>query len=474
MQRETRPGLSSAEFLGRRRELAVLDKAWKAEGGAFVPVYGRRRIGKSELILHFLAGTGGPAIYHVGKVAPAELQVRELLAEAAIALEQPLLAQLAASDWKTALEAIDQAWRGPGKLVLALDEFQWSAGAAPELPSLLQELWDRRWKRGRVMLILCGSLIGFMEREVLGAKSPLFGRRTAQIHLQPFGFREAAAFHPRWSVSERAKVRFVVGGVASYLKSFAPGHSFEQNLAANLLDEFAPLFREPEFLLREELREVASYHAVLSAIATGETTIRGIARAAGLPERGLTYYLDQLQALGYVSRRYPLVGVEKPNPRQLRFVLDDPLLRFWFRFVFPHRSAVQRLGPERALAELIKPELPTYFGTCFERLCREALAEIYAAEGVPGFTIGEYWDPTTQIDVVGLRDDGWTDLGECKWGPVGSVPGLLAELERKARAYPNPRAATIGRRLFVQKLPAASARAKADGVTWHGLDELYG
>lgn len=471
MKAERPYGAGSDEFLGRRAELAILEASWRAPGGAFVPIYGRRRVGKSELILHFLRDR--PAIYHIGKVAPAELQLRELLDEAARALGEPLLAQVAATTWRAALEAIDQAWKGPGKLIIALDEFQWTAGASPELPSILQELWDRRWKRGRVMLILCGSMIGFMEREVLGAKSPLFGRRTAQIRLAPFGLREAAAFHPRWSRTDQARLRFVVGGVASYLRAFEPDRSFEQNLADNLLSEFAPLFREPEFLLREELREVGSYQAVLSAIAAGETTIRGIAQAAGLPERGLTYYLDQLQALGYVARRYPLTG-KRANPRQIRFVLEDPLLRFWFRFVFPHRSAVQRLGPSRALGELIKPELDAYFGTCFEKMCREALAERYGVEGVAEFEIGEYWDRGVQIDVVGVRGDGWTDLGECKWGAIGSVPGVVAELERKVSAYPNARGATIGRRIFVHRLPAASARAKLSGITWHSLDDLYG
>lgn len=457
-------------FLGRRAELQVLEAAYKSEGGAFVPVYGRRRIGKSELILHFLGSR--PAVYHVGKVATPELQIREFLDEAARSLGEPLLAQIAPTDWRGALEAVERAWKQPKKLVLAFDEFQWTAAASPELPSLLQELWDRRWKRGRVMLILCGSMIGFMEREVLGAKSPLFGRRTAQIHLQPFGFREAAAFHPRWSRTDQAKVRFVVGGVASYLHAFEPARSFEQNLIANLFSEFAPLFQEPEFLLREELREVASYHAVLSAIAAGETSIRGIANASGLAERGLTYYLDQLQALGYVARHYPLT-TRKPNARQLRFVLEDPLLRFWFRFVFPHRSAVQRLGPARAFAELVKPQLDSYFGGCFERLCREALAAEYARDGIAGFSVGEYWDPTTQIDIVGVRGDGWIDLGECKWGPVGSVPAVVDELARKAAAYPNPSAATIGRRVFVRRPPPQAARAREGDVTWHSLDELY-
>lgn len=457
-------------FLGRQRELAVLDQAWKAQGGAFVPVYGRRRIGKSELILQFLGAR--PAIYHVGKVATAELQIREFLDEAARAFGEPLLAQIAPTGWRAAIEAVEQAWKRPGKLVLAFDEFQWTVAASPELPSLLQELWDRRWRRGRVMLILCGSMIGFMEREILGAKSPLFGRRTAQIHLQPFGMQEAAAFHPRWSRTDQAKVRFVVGGVASYLRAFDPARSFEHNLRANLLSEFAPLFQEPEFLLREELRDVASYQAVLSAIASGETSIRGIAAAAGLPERGLTYYLDQLQALGYVARRYPLTA-KKPHARQLRFVLEDPLLRFWYRFVFPHRSAVQRLGPATAFSELVTPQLESYFGSCFERLCRESLANEYEREGVASFTVGEYWDAAAQIDIVGVRGDGWIDLGECKWGPIGSMESVVAELNRKASIYPNTRGATIGRRVFAHRLPKQSALGRHSDVIWRSLDDLY-
>lgn len=456
-------------FLGRTRELALLSQAWSSNEGAFVPIYGRRRIGKSELILRFVEAR--PAIYHVGKVATAELQIREFLDEAARSLGEPLLAQIEPTGWRKALEAVEQAWKTPGKLILAFDEFQWTVAASPELPSLLQELWDRRWKRGRIMLILCGSMIGFMEREVLGSKSPLFGRRTAQIRLQPFGMHEAAAFHPRWSRTDQAKVRFVVGGVASYLRAFEPSRSFEQNLMATLLSEFAPLFQEPEFLLREELRDVSSYQAVLSAIAAGETSIRGIATSAGLPERGLTYYLDQLQALGYVTRRYPLAA-KKPHARQLRFVLDDPLLRFWFRFVFPHKSAVQRLGSARAFAELVKPQLDSYFGSCFERLCREALAAEYSRDGIAEYVIGEYWDPNTQIDVVGLRSDSWIDLGECKWGTISSTTAIITELGKKTSAYPNTAGATIGRRIFAHRLPRDAAKRHPD-IVWRSLEDLY-
>ena len=461
---------SETEFVGRAPELRVLEDAWRRREAAFIPIYGRRRIGKSELILHFLRDK--QAIYHVGKVAPAGLQLREFLEASAGALGEPLLAQLPATDWRAALEAVVS--RARGKLVIVLDEFQWTAGASPELPSVLQELWDRRWKKaGQVMLILCGSFIGFMEREVLGRKSPLFGRRTAQIHLQPFDYREAALFHPSWSLVNRARAYFVCGGVPMYLRAFSAHRSVERNIEDNLLTDFSPLFREPEFLLREELREVESYHAILHAIAAGQNTIGEIAQGSGVPVRSLPYYLERLVQLGYVARRRALSG-GRPNMRMVRFLLDDPLLRFWFRFVFPHRSFIHKMGPARSYAELIRPQLEAYFGSCFERLCREALPNVQAREGLDGAEVGQYWDKGVQIDVVGIRDR-WIDLGECKWGTITSVPRVMAELEAKVHAFANPRNATICRRIFARTVPAAARRPAASGapVRWHSLDDLY-
>lgn len=456
------------DFVGRGRELEVLESAYRGPGPAFVPVYGRRRIGKSELILHFLRDK--PGLYHVGKLAPAPLQLRELLESAAQLLDDPLVAHLPDDDWRRALGAIVERWRGPRRLVIALDEFQWTAEAAQGLPSILQELWDRSWRRGnKVMLILCGSFVGFMEREVLGKQSPLHGRRTAQIKLAPFTYREAAAFHPGWSRVDQATAYFLCGGVPLYLRAFAPGRSIRSNVEATLLAEHAPLFSEPEFLLREELRDVQRYHAVLWAIAGGHVTIQAIARAAGLPERGLSYWLDQLVQLGYIARHHP-VTTGRPTARSVRFVLEDPLLRFWFRFVFPNKSFILQRGPRAAWQELIAPAFEAYRGTCFERLCREALPYLYAREGISAaYQVGAFWNRDTQIDVVGRRDDGRIDLGECKWGPVTSTRALVDELERKVIAYPNPRNATIGRRYFVRTLP----RHLTDRRGWHDLDDLY-
>ncbi|MDE0224058.1 MAG: ATP-binding protein [Gammaproteobacteria bacterium] len=458
------------EFVGRRREIGLLTRAFESPRAEFIPIYGRRRVGKSELILRFMAGK--PGVYYLGKQSPTDLQVREFLAEAATALAMPLVADLRIDNWRQALLAVVEQWSAahPGaKLILALDEFQWIAAASPELLSELQNCWDRHWKpAGNVVLVVCGSYLGFMEREVLGKTSPLFGRRTAQIHLRPFGYQEAADFHPRWSVADRARAYFLVGGIPQYLLGLDDTRSIDTNIREHMLDEFVPLFHEPTFLLREELREVAPYHAILFAIASGARTVRTIADAAALPERNLHYYIQQLVSLGYIERSYPCDG-RRRNPRQLRLRIVDPLLKFWFRFVFPNTSILRSAGARQAFAERIAPSLEAWFGSCFEQLCREALPLIYLDEGVhAGFEVGEFWSKETQIDIVGVRDDNWTDLGECKWGRFGSTRALVGELEGKVARYPNTRGATLGRRYFVRRKPA---RASAPG--WYSLDDLY-
>lgn len=460
-------------FIGREPELEMLNAAYRAESSALVPIYGRRRIGKSTLIVRFLEAYPG-SIYLLGKEGPAALQMQELLAVASERLNVPLLARAEPKSWADALDLVVDAWAGPGKVILALDEFQWMVGASPELPSVLQALWDRKWRdSGKVMLILCGSLVGFMEREILGRKSPLFGRRTGQIHLRPFGFREAAAFHPAYGLLDAARTYALCGGVPLYLRAFDDALSVEQNIIRACLDEFAPLHQEPHFLLREELRDVRNYYAVLMALASGSAPSRDIAKATGI-DRSLSYYLDQLVELRYVRRRYPLTG-KAPGARSVRFVLDDALLSFWFRFIYPNISFLRHMGPERTFATRIRPQLDAWYGARFEVLCREALPLLYAREGISAaFEVGEFWSKDVQIDVVGLRQDSRTDIGECKWGPVASPASIAREIAAKRGRYPNARNATVACRVFAAQHSVPPARARELGVIWHDLADIYG
>ena len=453
-------------FVGRTKELEALKAAYTTRSAQFIPIYGRRRVGKSELILQSLKNR--QSLYLVGKRASRELHLTELLDECARRLDEPLLRNLPKNDWKGALLEVTRRWSG--RLILVFDEFQWLVETSPELPAVLQELWDREWKPSKKMvLILCGSYVGFMEREVLGKKSPLFGRRTGQIFLKPFGYQEAAKFIPSWSLAEAAKAYFILGGIPLYLNALDPDRSMEHNIRNLLLEEHAPLFREADFLLREELREVETYFGVLVGMAGGASTPVEIARDASVVVSSLPYYLNQLLELGYIARRYPLDG-KKPNRRSVRYVIEDPLLKFWFRFVYPHLSFVLQEDTKHVFHTLIKPDIDAYFGVRFEAMCREALPALYRNEGVSAaYEVGEYWDKTVQIDVVGRRQDGWLDLGECKWGSYGGQAKLRRELETKLKRYPNPKGDAIGRRFFVRRRPAASP----PGEHWYGLNDLY-
>jgi len=465
-------GENPAAFIGRQREMTALRSAYASQQSAFWPIYGRRRVGKSELILHF--SRPYPTLYLLGKKgAPAEQLIREFFELAALVLEEPLLATAPIEGWKKAIEAVVSRWRRREKLILVFDEFQWLVEKSPELASVLQELWDRSWqKSGRVFLILCGSYVGFMEREVLGEKSPLYGRRTGQILLKPFSYREAAEFHAGLSLAQKAMTYFICGGIPLYLRYFDPHRSILQNIEQALLNELAPLYREPDFLLREELREVENYYMILMALAEGSLPSREIARRSGVGDRAVFYYLDQLSSLGYVDKHFPLTS-ERPKARDVRYRLLDPLLRFWFHFIYPHTSRIAQAGPSRALSQLIEPRLDAYFGRCFEGLCREALPHLYEKEQMSAdFRVGSYWHKSVQIDVVGVREDGWIDLGECKWGTSASVSALAEELEGKVRRYHNPRQATICRRLFLRALKP-QRKSLPSGLRLHALEDLY-
>lgn len=458
---------SPGPFVGRSAELAALDRQYKAPRAGFVPVYGRRRVGKTELLLHFASRK--PTVYFTATDKLRTPQIVDFVRAAASWLNAAHLAEAAPQSWEAALRLVLAAAPARQKLVLVLDEFQWLCASSPELPSVLQRLWDLEWQRGnRLLLILCGSFIGFMEREVLGARSPLHGRRTGALHLEPFGFREAAAFHPRWSHEEHARAYFVCGGVPAYLRRFDPARSVVQNIATEFFSVDAFFQREPDFLLREELAEVKQAASVLEAAARGRHGQGEIARSIGLSTAALAPHLKNLVALRYLERVFPLVPGRPPRTA-VQYRVCDPLLRFWFRFIEPHWSTLRRFTPERAFEQIVAPHWETYCGEGFERLCREALPLLYEREGVAGrYDVGEFWAKDCQIDLVGLRSDGWIDLGECKWHARAALAEAVRDLRARAARYPQQRR-TVCERLFVR----SAGRARPDGVRLHDLASLY-
>ena len=425
-----------AMFVGRKRELAQLQKRYQSGKFEFVGVYGRRRVGKTALLTEFTRSlkTGWCAAVE----DDASLNLR-ILSQAVYSLyhpdADPVLAPIY-SDFKLAVEAAFAAARDE-RAVLVIDEFPYLAKSYPAFPSVLQASIDAHQGDSKLFLVLCGSSLSFMKEQLLDRKSPLYGRRTAQLELRPFDFFESREFFPGADPFDVANMYGMVGGVPLYLMQFDASLGLEQNIESVFLDPSSILYEEPMNLLKQEVSKAAPYNAVISAIAGGASQHNEIATKAGLESGALDYYLKELVRLGLLNREEPITG---KGGRKALWVLSDNLFAFWYRFVRPRQALV-----ERGLGDLAVPgivtALPEYMGSVFEKICRDWVWR-EAALGELGFDVsdvGRWWgnDPVAreeaEIDIVAVDGSCTVMVGECKWRNEPTGAEQLAKLDARAQ-----------------------------------------
>ena len=415
-------------FVNRVAELDLLERRFASGNAEFFVLYGRRRVGKTELLVHFCEGKR--AIFFVSDLG-SEVSLRTALSAA---VNSALFGsdQISAvyTSWEDLFQALGRAAQSE-RLVVVLDEFPYLVSAYPPVASILQRVWDQTLKTSQVMLILCGSYIGMMEETVLGYQAPLYGRRTGQYLLESLQFRDARSFLQYYSLEDQVRAYAIYGGTPAYLQTLQPSVSLAQNIQEGILMRGSFLYDEVRFVLQQELREPRNYFAILQAIADGKTRLNEIKQATGI--EGATVYLDTLQQLHLVERRVPVTETQPHKSRRGIYRLRDPYLRFWFRFVHPNRSQLERGGAQIILNNQVLPKLDLFTGQAFEDICQQFLWS-RGLSGELSFTpqnIGNWWNANEEIDLVTL---GETDamLVECKWSnkPVGS--DILANLERKA------------------------------------------
>ncbi|MFZ4663271.1 MAG: ATP-binding protein [Caldilineaceae bacterium] len=423
-------------FVNRTRELADLEDLWQRPGAQMVVVYGRRRTGKTTLLSKFLHDK--PSLFWVADRFPATT----LLGDFSRVLyahqypDVPVDANFTYPSWESAFRTLAAIARNQ-RLVMVIDEFPYAVEAEPGLPSLLQRLWDHEFKQTEIYLVLCGSHIGMIERELMNYGAPLYGRRTGQILLQPMDFAALRLFFPHWNVIQQMNVYAILGGIPSYWEQFDGRHTVETNIRERILRPNNLLYLEPNFLVSEELREPRNYLGILRAIGQGHRQMVEIANASGINRTNLSRYLETLRDLRLVERRIP---VTERNPEQSRkglYRLSDNFLEFYFRFVAPFREDLEQGFPERAW-QTIDQQLNAFVGsTAFEELCRDWVKR-RGAQGYLPFRpekVGSYWDRTTQVDVVALN---WSEktalLGEARWTSRPLSTQSLDELRAKSAA----------------------------------------
>ena len=323
--------------------------------------------------------------------------------------------------------------------MLVFDEFPYLANINPAILSVLQHLIDHKLQFGKLFLILCGSYMGFMEKEVLGSKSPLFGRRTAQLHMKPFDYRTSTKFVKGFSDEEKLMLYGAFGGTAMYLKQVQPSKSLKENILHICLNPMGYLYEEPLLLLRQEVQEPGVYCAIIEAIAGGASKSNEIATKTGEEAAKCLKYIKTLQELGIVEKETPFG--EKDSSRRTLYALSDFMFRFWYRYVSGNRSLLEMNAGEIVWKRKIESDYSNYMGLVFERACRDYLLYQNSLGNLPIlFTeSGRWWGSNSQskeheqveIDFVARERCDYL-ICECKWRKEPLDYPVLSALRRKA------------------------------------------
>ena len=409
-------------FHCRENELRDMNRRYNKNSFECLIVYGRRRVGKTALINEFCRDK--PTVFFSALNA-SDKENLEALSKAICEKNHPGLDS--APVYQSFDAAFDEITRMAEKerLVFVVDEYPYLAKACKSISSRLQHIIDHTWKNGKLYLILCGSSMSFMEYQVLGYESPLYGRRTGQYKIGALTYREIVAFNPALTKEQQALIYGITGGIPHYINKLDVYDDVDEALKQNLFNTSSYLYEEPENLLKQELREPAIYNSVIAAIAGGASHSNEIATKVGIESTICAKYLKVLLDLGIIHRESPMT--EKPG-RKTIYTIGDNFFRFWYRFVPQNTSAISAGRIEQIYEPVIKRHFSGYMGLVFEQMCREYLLRY--AENLPIIIsdVGQWWgtDSTAkkevQIDIVGTPVEGEEYIiGSCKFRnePVG-------------------------------------------------------
>ncbi len=409
-------------FYCREKEIRTMNQRFDKGNFECIVIYGRRRVGKTALINEFCKGK--PAIYFSALNASAQENL-EALSKAIYLYKNPGEVNAPVyQNYENALDAVTEIAK-ERRVVFVIDEYPYLAKSERSISSRLQHVIDHIWQNSRLFLILCGSSMSFMEYQVLGYESPLYGRRTAQFKVQALTYREVTAFHQGLCVEDQALLYGITGGVPHYINKLEVEGDLDEAVRENLLNTSSYLFEEPENLLKQELREPAIYNSVISAIASGASHANEIATKVGVESGICAKYLRVLLELGILKKETPIM--EKAGKKTI-YIIDDNFFRFWYRFVPGNMSAISAGRMEQIYERAIRPYFSDYMGLIFEKMCLEYLLRYAQDLPILLSDAGQWWgtDSKTrkevQIDIVGVPVEGQEYIiGSCKYKntPVG-------------------------------------------------------
>ena len=416
-------------FVNRQNELSFLEKTCRTKDFQFVPVYGRRRIGKTRLIQEFIKDKR--AIYFLADSVSETEQLRNLGRIVGEYFNDSILTDAGFRDWYQFFSYMREKQKT--RLIFVIDEFPYLVNSNPAISSIFQKGIDEYLKQSNVFLILAGSSIGMMEKEVLFYKAPLYGRRTASLEVKEMAFDALEEFFPDKDFEELVKIYSVMGTIPAYIEKINPGHDTFRNIKELILSKGTFLYSEVEYILREELREPRNYFVILKAIAQGKRKLSEIINETGFEKSLVARYLDILRSLGFVEKDIPVTEKYPEKSKQGLYRLHDKFFTFWFKFAFPNRNRLEIENVDYVLKQ-IKDTFEHHISTIYEDVCMDICKDLMKDGLIQYTTIGKWWSKDEEIDIVALDEEQKTAyFGECKWSNKKVGDDIYQDLLRKSQ-----------------------------------------
>ena len=461
---------------GRIHELKSLEELYSRNEFTFAVVYGRRRVGKTSLINEFINRRNKKAIRFTA-TEDTNLVNLENFSQSVFSVYPEMSSLGSFRSWEAALDLIVKQADGE-KLIIYIDEYPYLSKAYPPISSQLQKYIDLVLLKTQIMLILCGSSMSFMEYQVLGYQSPLYGRRTAQYRIMPLDYYDSAEFFGDASLEDKLLGYAVTNGIPKYLNVISEAKTVKNGINRAFFTKGGFLYEEPYNLLKQELREPAVYNAIITAIANGSTKLNVIAAKVGEKDSKVATYMKNLINLGILSREVSMLTKSDKNGI---YVVKDSMYRFWYRFVSKLVTQIENEFTDIYKTK-VEPFVPDFMGYVFEDVCKQYLLRLGRANRVPFLfdRIGRWWGGNpitkteTEIDIIATSTtEKDIIVGECKWQNKEIGMEIYKELREKAAMFADRE---IHYYLFSKSGFTAGLKTEAernDRLTLVGLEDMF-
>ncbi|MEX2689956.1 MAG: ATP-binding protein [Candidatus Njordarchaeum guaymaensis] len=414
-------------FIDRENELNFLEQKWKSSKSELVIIYGRRGIGKTELIKRFMQGKNSYYFF----VTTEDI---ETLLESFMSALGPPYKGIKPRNLEEFFNILGDLSEKE-KLAIIFDEFQRLTEVYKGALSLLQKVWDEKLSKTKIFVILVGSSVSVLERIGKSYDSPLYGRRTGMLEIKELDYWAFRKYFRGYSEEDKIRTYTILGGTPLYMSKFDDNLSLKENISSKILEKGSELYDEPEILLLQETRDPAPYMSILRAIAKGHNRFSEISDISGIERHKLPKYLDVLMSkLRLVERIYPI----EEKGRGLYYIKDN-FLRFWFRYILPHKFMLE-LGKKDETLEIIMREIDNLASKAFEEISEQFLLRINGLK-IDGHTIkfnkiGRWWKKEKEIDLIAINElEKKVYFIECKYASKPVRKSVLFDLTKKVDEF---------------------------------------